>query len=256
MFLLTRLSTLKTILLAGCFVCLLVSCKKYVTERQFPASLTIVNAINDNSSMLSPYFGEDRPKFFFKLIRLNSGYSYQYGTEKTDQSLKLFLNNDTLPKDRPILEERIKLEAGEIYTHFIYGSLNQLKEKTIKESIPGFSMNDSVTNLRVINLFENRSIDVVQIEPTIQTIASNLKYEELTDFIRIPFTSTVISFRFEIRDHITGTVLTSFYAPAPNIPGLQIAFRDWLYRSRTLTVTGKWNDASSFTAKVSDVRHF
>jgi hypothetical protein len=256
MFSFTRSSTLKAILLAGCFICLFVSCKKYAIEKQFPASLTIVNAINDNSSVLSPYFGEDRPKVFLKLIRLNSGYSYQYGTEKTDQPLKLFLNNDTLPKDRPIVDERIKLEAGEIYTHFIYGSATLPKEKTIKESIPGYSMYDSVTNLRIINLFENRSIDIVQIEPTIQTLASNLKYEELTGFIRLPFTSAVTNLQFEIRDHVTGIVLTSFYAPDPNIPGLQIALRDWLYRSNTLTVTGKWNDASSFNAKAAQVRHF
>lgn len=251
-----RLSIFTVLVCAACTICLLTSCKKYVREEQYPASLTIVNALNDNTTPFYIYFGEDRPKLFLKLQRLYSGNFLQYGTEKREQPVSLFLNADTLAKDQPAITNRLPLEEAGIYTHFIYGGAGQFKTKTVKENIPGFSMYDSVTNLRVVNFFENRSIDVIQILPTVKTLATDVKYEEITSFQKLPFTNAVTNFRFEIRDHATGTVLTTFYSPRIDIPGSEIPRSEWLYRSRTLSVSGKWNNTSSFNAAVAAVNHF
>lgn len=249
-----KLLKIKNIVLVGGLLLTLVSCKKYAREEKFPASVTFVNAINDNTSTLYPYFGEGRPKAFSFINKRTNGSGWQYGTNKTELFLKYFLNNDTLPKDLPVFEKKLNLESGEVYTHFLYGSIGQLKDKMIREAIPGFSMKDSVTNVRFINLFENRAVDVVQTAPVAETLASDLKYEELTAFIRIPCTVAVMNYRFEIKDHATGTLLSTL--SATNNSGNNIVSSDWLYRSKTLTVMGKWSSTTSFAAKVATVRHF
>lgn len=243
------------IAMVACFLLVFTSCKKEVRVAQYPASVTFVNGLNDNSSSIRYYFGEGSPKYFKTLVQTSSGFSHQYGTEKTDLPVQMFFNADTLQKEKPGISNRLRLESGSIYTHFVYGSITGVKEKTVRENIPGYSAKDSVTNIRIINLFENRSVDVLLIEPDPKTIATDLKYEALTDFLRIRCTGNVPYYTFQVKDHATGTLLTTFTrtnAPA----GTTIASGDWLFRSKTLMVTGKWNSVSDFNAKSGTISHF
>lgn len=71
------------ILLAG------TSCKKELREEIFPASLTIVNGINDNTSFLTAYFGDSKPKVYGRLSYIASGNAYDYATDKMSQQVTL-----------------------------------------------------------------------------------------------------------------------------------------------------------------------
>jgi hypothetical protein len=224
---------LKACVLAGGILISGASCKKEFPAEIFPASLTIVNGINDNTSFLSAYFGNSQPKFYNILAYISNGSSLDYGTNKMDQPLTLFINYDTLQPNKAFLKTSLKLEPGGIFTHFIYGSPTGVKQKTVKEQLPSRSLTDSVANLRIINLFDNRPIDVVQLEPVPGTMVANLPYEQLTDFIKVPVNASVMNFRFEVRDHATGVKLATM--TEQNIfPGSVTMNSAWLFKARSL----------------------
>ncbi|WP_341835626.1 hypothetical protein WJU16_22625 [Chitinophaga pollutisoli] len=255
MFQLYKSACWKAAVLAGCVISVLASCKKHEREEIFPTSLTMVNALNDRTSFLTAYFGESQPKIYARLVYIGNGAAYNYATNKTDLPVRMFRNHDTLHVDKPFLQTRLPLEPGTIYTHFVYGAPDRVQQKTVKEQLPSRSLEDSVVNLRFINLFENRAIDVVQLEPEAKTMASNLVYEQLTGFMKVPVTGAVENFRFEVRDHATGATLATF-SEANTFPGSTLPSVAWLFKSRTMIVTGTWTDAGNFSARATTIGHY
>lgn len=241
--------------LAGVMLMLGTSCKKEVPEELFPASLTIVNGINDNTSFLTGYLGNSQPKYYGRLSYISNGSSYDYATDKMDQPVTLFRNHDTLQPNKPFLKTSLKLEPGGIFTHFVYGSPTQVKQKTVKEQLPTRSLNDSVAHLRIINLFDNRPIDVVQLEPVAGTMVTNLAYEQLSGFIKVPVNASVKNFRFEVRDHATGAPLATMSEVNIN-PGSATQNTQWLFKARTMLVIGTWTAEGVFSARVKSIGHF
>lgn len=244
---------LKTTVFAGMMLILATSCKKEQRPEIYPASLTIVNGINDTLSVLSAYFGKTQPALYGKLAFINNCSSFDYATDKMDQPVTLYRNYDTL--NAPFVKTSLQLEAGGIFTHFVYGSPGKVKQKTVKEQLPHHSVNDSVAYLRVINLFENRSVDVVQLEPVAETMVSDLAYEALSDFKKVPVNVSVKKFRFEVRDHATGTVLATM-TETNSPPGSTVQNTMWLFRPRTMIVTGTWTAEGNFVAKAKSIGHF
>lgn len=231
------------------------ACKKDEPPAIFPASLTLVNGLSDNTSFLTAYFGDTQPKYYARLVYVGSGNSYDYATDKMTQPLTLFRNNDTLQPNKPFLKTSLQLEAGGIFTCFVYGSAAQVKQKTIKEQLPARSASDSVANLRIINLFDNRPIDLVQVKPVPGTMVSNLAYEQLTDFIKVPVNASVDSFIIEVRDHATGIKLTTL-ADVNIYPGTTTINPSWLFKARTMVVTGTWTSESVFDARAKSIGHY
>jgi hypothetical protein len=242
-------------LLAGGMLISGASCKKESREEIFPASLTIVNGINDNTSFLSAYFGSSQPKYYNRLTYIGTGNSFDYATDKMDQPVTLFRNYDTLQPNKSFLKTTLELTPAGIYTHFVYGSPTQAKQKTVKEQLPPRNLNDSVAQLRIINLFDNRPIDVVQLEPVPGTMVINLAYEQLSGFIKVPVNTSVNNFRFEVRDHATGVTLTTI--TEVNIyPGTTTLNPQWLFKARTMLVTGTWTAERVFSARAKSIGHF
>ena len=246
---------LKAGVLAGGIMLLSTSCKKELREEIFPASLTIVNGINDNTSFLNAYFGNSQPKNYTKLSYISSGNSFDYATNIMNQPVMLFINYDTLQPDKPFLKTSLELESGGIFTHFVYGSATQVKQKTVKEHLPSYSLNDSVANLRIINLFDNRPIDVLELEPVAGAIVTNLAYEQLSDFIKVPVNASVQNFRFEVRDHATGATLATM-SEVNIYPGTTTLSTQWLFKSRTMLVTGTWTADGVFSARAKSIGHY
>ncbi|MET3880480.1 hypothetical protein [Chitinophaga sp. OAE865] len=246
---------IKAGLLAGWMLISGTSCKKELREEIFPASLTIVNGINDNTSFLTAYFGNSQPKVYGKLSYISNGSSFDYATDKMEQPLTLFRNNDTLQPGNPFLKTSLQLTPGGIFTHFVYGSPTKVKQKTVKEQLPSRSLNDSVANLRIINLFDNRPIDVIQLEPVPGTMVSNLAYEQLTDFIKIPVNASVNNFRFEVKDHATGVTLATM-SEINIFPGTTALNTQWLFKARTMLVIGTWTSEDVFSASAKSIGHF
>ncbi|MEI3800507.1 MULTISPECIES: hypothetical protein [unclassified Chitinophaga] len=245
----------KAVLLAGGLLIAGTSCKKESREEIFPASLTIVNGVNDNTSFLLAYFGNSQPKYYSRLSYIVSGSSFDYATDKMNQTVTLFRNYDTLQPNNPFLKTTLQLDPGGIYTHFVYGSPAKVQQKTVKEQLPSRSLTDSVVNLRIINLFDNRPIDVVQLKPVPGTMVTNLDYEQLTGFIKVPVTASVDSFRFEVRDHATGVTLTTL-SDVNITPGSPTPNTLWLFKARTMLVTGTWTTAGVFSARAKTIGHF
>ncbi|MBP1650754.1 MAG: hypothetical protein H6Q26_911 [Bacteroidetes bacterium] len=241
--------------LAGGMMLLGTSCKKELREEIFPASLTIVNGISDNTSILTAYFGNSQPRIYATLAYIGSSSAFNYATDQMNLPFTLFRNYDTLQPDKPFLKTSLQLETGGIFTHFVYGSPTQVKQKTVKEQLPAYSLNDSVANLRIINLFDNRSIDVLELEPEAVSLVTDLAYEQLSDFIKVPVNASVQNFRFEVRDHTTGTTLATM-SEVNIYPGSATLNTQWLFKARTMLVTGSWTTESVFSARAKSIGHF
>lgn len=241
--------------LAGCVMGFFTSCKKQMPPEIFPSSLTIVNAVNDNSSFLTVYYGETQPKIYALLSFIKNGDYYDFVTGKTSQPITVYRNNDTLHTSSPFVKNRLDLEPGGIYTHFIYGSPAKPLQKTIKEQLPARSLNDSVAHLRIANFFDNRSVDVIQLEPVPGTMVSNLAYEQVSGFIKVPVTRSVQNFRFEIKDHATGETLTTL-TETNLYPGTVVPNVAWLFKARTMLVKGTWTGPGNFAANATTVGHY
>lgn len=246
---------LKAGLLAGVMLLPGIACKKELPAEIFPASLTIVNGINDNSSILTAYFGETQPQIYGRLAYIGNGSYFSYATDQMDLPVTLFKNYDTLQPDKPFLKTRLELEQGGIFTQFVYGSPTQVKQKLVKEQLPSRSLNDSVVNLRIINLIDNRTIDVVALEPAAGPMVSDLAYEQLSDFIKIPANMAVKNFRFEVRDHVTGATLTNL-SEINVYPGTTTLNTQWLFKARTMVVTGTWSSEGNFSVQAKSIGHF
>lgn len=242
-------------MIAAGMILLGTSCKKELREEIYPASLTIVNGINDNTSFLTTYFGTTSPKAYARLAHISSGNSLDYATEKMVQPVTLFRNNDTLVPNKPFLKTSLQLEPGGIFTHFVYGSPTQAKQKTVKETLPHRTLNDSVAHLRIINLFENRTIDILQLEPVPGVMVTNLAYEQLSDFIKVPVKTSIENFVFEVKDHATGATLTTL-TEVNMYPGATTPNNQWLFKPRTMLVTGTWAAAGDFSARAKTIGHF
>lgn len=242
-------------ILAGMMWMFGASCKKELREEVFPASLTIVNGLNDTTSFLTTYFGKSQPRIYSKLSFIRNGNSFDYATDKMDQPVTFFRNNDTLQPDKPFLKTNITLEPGGIFTHFVYGSPTQVKQKTVKEQLPSRSLQDSVAQLRIVNLFDNRPVDLVQLEPVAGTMVTNLAYEDLSGFMKVPVNASVKHFRFEVRDHATGVVLATL-SEDNILYGTATPNTQWLFKARTILVTGTWTAEGVFSARATSIGHY
>jgi hypothetical protein len=112
-----------------------------------------------------------------------------------------------------------------------------------------------VANLRIINLFDNRPIDVVQLEPVPGTMVTNLAYEQLSGFIKVPVNASVNNFRFEVKDHATGVTLTTL-SEINIYPGSTTLSTQWLFKARTMLVTGTWTAEGVFSARAKSIGHY
>jgi hypothetical protein len=93
------------------------------------------------------------------------------------------------------------------------------------------------------------------LEPAAGTIVTDLAYEQLSDFIRVPVNPSVQNFRFEVKDHGTGITLATLLEV--NIyPGSSLLNIQWLFKSRTMLVSGTWTDIDNFSAKATSIGHF
>jgi hypothetical protein len=231
----------------------LYSCKKYAREDRYVTSITFNNATADKISLLT-YFKEGVPVYFSRLNGIEPGYHLRYVTDDAKQYINYFDAADTVSSKRTLLAKELDLEAGAVYTHFLYGRRNNLKEMLLKEQIPGYNLTDSVTHFRILNLFENRNIDVHQTAPVFKELVSDLGYEKHSAFIQLDCKSADVLFSFEFRDHTTNEVLatTDLY----NDSGAFSSKVELLRRANTLTLFGFYAGPANNNAQIGRVPHY
>lgn len=251
MFLSKYLNSYKsTGLIFNIIVCIaFVACKKEGRLEQYPLSISFYNGLNDGNTSLLTAFGSQRPALFSSVYNLYNGTAREYVTLKESLQLQFYKSPDTLQKDNPMIFRTLQLNNKDVYSYLIYGSTANVKEKLIKETIPGYSMYDSVTHFRFINLFENRAIDVELTAPEVKTLATNLTYEDMTQFIKLKIDDSGTQYSIEFKDHATGVLLATKTIDAQFIGTL-------LFKSNSHILNGTWQSETVFKATVGQIKHF
>lgn len=242
-------------LLFTTMVCIaFVACKKEGRLEQYPLSISFYNGLNDGDTKLLTAFGEERPTLFNSVFNLSNGSAREYVTLKESLQLQFYKFPDTMQKDNPIISRTLQLKNQDIYSYLIYGSAMNVKEQLIKETIPGYSMYDSVSHFRFINLFENRTVDVLLTAPEVKTLATNLAYEDMTQFIKMKSNTDVAAFTIEFKDHVTGVLLAT--KTIVNKSNNNAFMSNVLFKSNSHILNGTWQSETMFHATVGQMQHF
>lgn len=140
---------------------------------------------------------------------------------------------------KPYYNNSVEVNEGDIYTLFLAGTNVQADAILIKENIP--FIKDSLVGVRFINLSPNSTAISINITGNANgSEASSLSYKEKTDFKFYPGTSSVTGYSFQIRDAVTGNLLTTYtlsQSSMPRFANITLAIRGLVSGTPALGVT-------------------
>lgn len=206
------------------------------------ASLTIFNAVVDGADTLRTNFsGGDSILYrgsnsilYGRFTTNNNRYSLKAG----ELNLGLFLNADTIKGGKPLYHFVENLERAGIYSLFLTGKKGAQDYIMIKEKIPSYTVADSATGIRFLNLcVDCPRIKVVEKGDVEESKSYDLKYKEYTDFVRYPITKKSQNYMFEFRDASTDELIALYEIKNAAHDGTSNSIR-WIYKNFTLVVTG------------------
>lgn len=244
--LLYRTSRCRTGLLIAC--CLLMtavisSCKKNQPFAGIPATCQVFNAMDDGIILLA-HWDTSRPAPFSFLRRVNNKANYSvtsglYSTLNSSQPIQLFAFPDTLSHQGPLVDTRLQLEEGGLYSLFISGSKAAPQYVLHKDEIPVFNQQDSVTHIRFANFSDGQTISVNLKGEATGSFIQSLPPKGFSGFKEMNARRSVIKYEFEVRDQANGDLITTYTADRfDGLGGTSFVTR-WYNRANTLVLTGK-----------------
>jgi hypothetical protein len=215
------------------------ACKKINFEGS-PGVLAIFNSLDNQVNLYTNFSGSQ--DFQYRTAKLIQNNQFQPNQNritlnKNPQSLALYASTDTLPKDAPVLNLELDINAGDIYSLFVYGSKEDAKHLLLKESIPGVLEKDSLTWVRFINLSGYPHISLNIAGNTPGSLVSDLPFEQNTAFIHLDANHAVNNYVFEVRDKNTGDLLFAY--STDKINDYKNLFNPWFNKPNTLVFAGK-----------------
>ncbi|BAV07721.1 hypothetical protein SAMN05421788_10371 [Filimonas lacunae] len=200
-------------LFCGLLMLLSISCKKIDSIPTSPiTSITITNVINDGKGIkLINNLRDSAPTNDFKQFAIPSGV----------QKLYLYPLKDSL---NPYYNQIKTLNNGEVYSLFLFGTVNAIDTIWQKENLPYYA--DSVFGVRFINLCYNSSAVNVTLDtsPAINEFSS-VAYKSITSFKTYPGPYNISQYVFQVRDATTTTILTTLRLSTSRFKSITLVFR-------------------------------
>jgi len=223
-----------------------IACKKdKVTPA--PASVTVVNAMPDNSSIV-PMFGTDTggryynsPSYGNNMIPVYYGTSQLYSPVAGATSLLVVPSTDTGFK---IFNGSLTLKSGDIFSFFLAGDTAHADTLLVKDNIPYYT--DSSTGVRFVNL----SVGGKSLTINLDTDPANMEfpvlgYKGITDFKKYSAAAGPGgAYNFEIRDQASGDLLTTYTWFFP------------MFKNNTIVISGSTDPSSPTPLIVFSVNNF
>ncbi|RZS65592.1 hypothetical protein EV199_5767 [Pseudobacter ginsenosidimutans] len=195
------------------FFFLLASCKKSNTFPEGSTSLVIVNAIPGSKPLKADFTDGKNPLFIYSRsisygdVSTNSNFYLGY---KGEQHLKLYQYPDTTVKDQPLFDMRFEIPPGSMQTLFLTGTTAAPESVRLNESFPEIPWKDSAMAVRFIHLSPGSEAVTVNLQGSSEKIVSGLAYRQVTDFRKYVVLATTADYVFEIRDALSGNLITSY----------------------------------------------
>lgn len=231
---------------------LLPSCEKSKYEGN-PTPVQIFNSLEDDIALRVNLSGTHPVQYSTALVLWNKNYLLKDNVvyiHSFPQPIGLYSYADTLAHNSPLIETTLNLQSGAIYSMFIFGSGAKAEYILHKDVIPNLKKVDSVTNIRFVNLSEGQDISVnIKSRPD-GSFIKGLSFRQISEFIELEANMSIANYEFEIRDQVTGDLLTTYSAEGINAYGAYAPPNKWYNRSNTLVFTGKKDGTGANLQKV------
>lgn len=184
------------------------ACKKELPPVESNSALTIVNASLGNPSIIAT-FSDSMLPYYLNVGPISYGSYTEYGVPSGKTPLILVSSADTT---KPLFQQMLTMQTGGIYTLYITGQGHggQGDALLLRDTLPFHT--DSIAGIRFINLSPDSGPVSINLQGNFPSSLefSNLNYKEITSFKNYAAANGVQNYNFEIRDQVSGNLLTTF----------------------------------------------
>lgn len=207
---------------------------------QFPASLNVVHAVNNASSLYVDHFNHG-------IIFSQNSDSLSFGSSQritlvanTEQTISFILGTDTT---RQLFDEIVNFPSGSINTLFLTGSVESI-ERTFVQDSP-LVLTDSLMGIRFVNLSPDAGPIAIEIIDQEGNIVENLNFKSASPYSTLSATSDIDDYTVVFKN-ADDEVLTSYtfdlFAEPRSFFG---APRSRVFKNVSIVLTGEVADELS-----------
>lgn len=242
-------------------------CKKDPEILPPGASLNIIAAIPDVARLYGSFAGTEPLASYRSSSQLKyNSYNFPglntnlFNRPPGDQRLAFYRPVDTAHPEKPFIAVTIPLKASGIYSLFLTGTNSNPDTLLTTDQIPVYSLQDSVTGIRFMNLSPGSNpitINIAGMPPGSEV--EELPYKSYTSFKAYPATANINDYTFEFRDKASGILLATYKTSKMNayVSTARITqVNPWLFRSSTFVFLGLPNGVGSQAQTVNIINHF
>ncbi|MGN6417984.1 MAG: hypothetical protein ACTHMC_10865 [Pseudobacter sp.] len=225
------------------------SCKKNKDDYGNPAILQAFNLMDDGIEIRTNLSGAHPIRYSSAKRLLNKDIFYENTilVNQFPQPIALYAIPDTLEKDRPVVDMVLECKPGDMYSLFLYGTKADAGYILNKEDHRAGDPKDSLAFFRIVNLCPDQRISVNLKDEPQGSFAEDVAFRQLTSFSGIRADKSVSRLEFEIRDQVSGDLITTY--TAININDYQ-GKNFWLNKTSTLIFTGRKNGTGLNAPKI------
>lgn len=235
------------------FVIFFAGCRKDQASDDHPASVQVMNVMNDGVALYTNLSGKNPVNFSASMNLENKFFfrpRYTLLINSFPQSMDFYARPDTMPHNKPVYSTTLNVKAGSTYSLFIHGSKSGVAHTLVDDHFPAVSA-DSVTYIRIANFSEGQPISVNLKGAANGSFVQNLPFSTVSEFIALPASRSVKFFEFEIRDQLTGDLLATYSTLQVDA----IFQNPWVFKPNTLVFTGIRNSPSPNNQKIVWMSH-
>lgn len=190
------------------------SCKKNKDDYGNPAILQAFNLMDDGIEIRTNLSGTHPIRYSSAKRLMNKDIFYENTivVNQFPQPIALYAIPDTLEKDRPVVDMVLECKPGEMYSLFLYGTKADAGYILNKEDHRAGDPKDSLAFFRIVNLCPDQRISVNLKDKPQGSFAEDVVFRQLTAFSGIRAGKSISQLEFEIRDQISGDLITSYTA--------------------------------------------
>ncbi|RFZ90932.1 hypothetical protein D0C36_18475 [Mucilaginibacter conchicola] len=190
---------------------MLFSCKKEKLVYIPSSSLTIVNAINSDCTVIVPSFNREAKLRFLVADTIRPGNFHEYGGYAGTLPMAMFDRKDTV---NAILKQDINVIPESISTLYIAGEPNNPIGLYKQDTIATLNRADSVINVRFVNLCAGLNGASIQIsdKPELQFL-DNLSFKAVSSFKTLKVDTKQVPSRiipFTIKERASGNEIGTY----------------------------------------------
>ncbi|MFX1708940.1 hypothetical protein PV783_33550 [Chitinophaga sp. CC14] len=237
----TAWQPLRSRLIAAPLLMLILSACAKQTTAPGSASLTMINAVVGNSSLVTNFNGSNpfdyylANRIYYKAFNENNNCYTQFSGS---QPLALYQYPDTTEKSVPLFNLVLDLPLGSIHTLFLTGTVTAPDTLFVKDDLPYQLTTDSSMGIRFVNLSPGSNDISINIKgQTGAPEVARLPYKGSTIFKDYSAGFEVPDYEFEFRDAASGALLGS-YITVGIYHQTTVWAHPWMYKNFTLALVG------------------